>query len=164
MEGLFCWSLDLSLVLQIRKKKVNEIPWLFIYICEVSRFQRPLETRAKLKKKYLFYLFWFNLHVCMCTMFIPGASEGQMKELELQAVVNCHVGLAIEPWSSQDQQVLLTTEQSLQFLWPNSQSVLFSRTLFPPSPYWSFCVVSTMEEAGEMWDPVSLSGTVFVKC
>jgi hypothetical protein len=68
-------------------------------------------------------------------MFIPGASEGQMKELELQAVVNCHVGLAIEPWSSQDQQVLLTTEQSLQFLWPNSQSVLFSRTLLLPSPY-----------------------------
>lgn len=37
------------------------------------------------------------MYVCMCTSYMPGAQRGQKKvlgllELELETVVNCHVG------------------------------------------------------------------------
>lgn len=82
----------------------------FIYISEVSILQSLPETRAVLKNTY-FCSTCMYVHV-PCSYLVPVNAEDPL-ELELLTVINCHVGIAIEPWSSQDEQVILTTEQSL---------------------------------------------------
>jgi hypothetical protein len=48
----------------------------------------------------------FCLHICLCTVCVPGAHGSQRRvsdplELELQFVVSCHVVLGIKPRSSE---------------------------------------------------------------
>lgn len=61
------------------------------------------------------------MHVCLCTMCVPGTCRGQRKMLgtlglELQIVVNYHVCAQNQSWTFlEEQAVFLATKQCL---WP----------------------------------------------